>query len=225
MIAVRNLTVHAGSFSLSGISFNIPARAYGVLMGKTGSGKTTLLEAVCGLRPAASGSIELCGRDVTRLKAADRGIGYVPQDRALFPSMTVGQHLSFALKIRKWESVRIERRVNELAELLGIEKLLSRFPQGLSGGEAQRVALGRALSASPRILILDEPLGALDDETRQEMCVLLKAVMKQTQVTALHITHSRSEARMLSDIVLKLESCSSIRPEEPGSAVVESCSV
>jgi len=205
MISVKSLSVRAVSFVLHEVSFEIPSGAYGVLMGKTGSGKTTLLEALCGLRSALSGRIEFMGRDVTHLKPAERGIGYVPQDRALFTTMTIREHLEFALVLRKWSDADRARRVGELAELLGIAPLLQRKPLGLSGGEAQRVALGRALSCRPGVLILDEPLSALDDETRQEMYALLKLVREQSHVTALHVTHSRAEAQLLGDTLLKLE--------------------
>jgi molybdate/tungstate transport system ATP-binding protein len=205
VIVVNNLTVHAGAFSIANVSFEVPAGAYGVLMGKTGSGKTTLLEALCGLRRAASGSIEFMGRDVTRLKPAERGAGYVPQDRALFSTMTIREHLAFALVLRKWKDSDIEARVDELAQMLGLSKLLDRKPQGLSGGEAQRVALGRALACRPGILILDEPLSALDEETRQEMYALFKIVREQSHVTALHVTHSRTEAELLGDKIFSIE--------------------
>src|SRR5438105_15866294 len=145
MIRVRDLTIRVGSFALEGVSFSVATGCYAVLMGKTGSGKSTLLEAITGLKPTGAGSIELLGRDVTRLKPADRGVGYVPQDLALFPTLTVREHLAFALTIRGWDVAAIERRVGELAELLGLGRLLDRRPQGLSGGEAQRTALGRAL--------------------------------------------------------------------------------
>jgi ABC-type sugar transport system ATPase subunit len=199
MIAVENLTVRAGSFALDGVSFALDSGQYGVLMGKTGSGKTTLLEALCGLKPVQGGRVVLRGRDVTRLRPAERGVGYVPQDRALFPSMTVRDHLAFALTVRRWPADAVAERVGELADLLGIDGLLDRRPHGLSGGEAQRVALGRALSFRPQILLLDEPLSALDDETREEMCALLISVQRHTGVTTLHITHNVSEAGRLAD--------------------------
>ena len=199
MIAVDNLTVRAGSFQLEGVSFALAAGQYGVLMGRTGSGKTTLLEAICGLKPVPRGSITLVDRDVTRLKPAERGVGYVPQDRALFPTMTVHEHLAFALVVRKWPWQAVAERVGELADLLGLGQLMYRKPHGLSGGEAQRVALGRALSARPRVLLLDEPLSALDEETREEMCDLLRSVRRHTAVTTLHITHNPSEAGRLAD--------------------------
>ena len=205
MIAVENLSVHAGDFRLSGISLSIPAARYGVLMGKTGSGKTTLLETILGLRPIDGGRILIGGDDVTRLDPAVRGIGYVPQDGALFNHMTVRDHLGFALFIRQIKESDIERRVQELARLLGIESLLDRKPKGLSGGERQRVALGRALSFRPRVLCLDEPLSALDSETRRQMCRLLKDIQHKTGVTTLHVTHNLDETETLADVLLKLE--------------------
>jgi molybdate/tungstate transport system ATP-binding protein len=174
-------------------------------MGRTGAGKTTLLEALCGLKPMAGGTIHLNGRDVTRLKPAERGIGYVPQDRALFQTMTVREHLAFALVIRKADRDVTKDRVTELSRLLGIEHLLDRKPHGLSGGEAQRVALGRALSVRPGTLFLDEPLTALDDETRQEMYALLAQVRQSTGVTILHVTHNLEEARQLADRIFRLQ--------------------
>lgn len=205
MIVVENLSLRAGNFALSRVGFSVPTGKYGVLMGKTGSGKTTILETLCGLRAALAGRIVLDDRDVTRLKPAERGIGYVPQDGALFQTMTVREHLEFALHIRRWPRAEMCRRVDELAELLHIAHLLRRKPPGLSGGESQRVALGRALSFRPRILCLDEPLSALDDDTRQSMIALLKTVQQETGVTALHVTHNRWEAEQLADHRLQIE--------------------
>jgi ABC-type sugar transport system ATPase subunit len=204
MIAVENLSVRACSFALEGVSFALAGGDYGVLMGRTGSGKTTLLEALCGLKPVVAGSVRLLGRDVTRLRPADRGIGYVPQDLALFPTLTVRDHLAFAPVARGWDRERTEGRVGELAGLLGLEHLLDRKPAGLSGGEAQRVALGRALAGHPRVLLLDEPLSALDEETRADMQALLQRVQRETGVTTLHVTHSWSEAKRLAGRLLLL---------------------
>lgn len=212
MIAVEKLTVRAGAFALEGVSFALARGEYGALMGKTGCGKTTLLEALCGLRAVAAGSIVLDGRDVTRLKPAERGVGYVPQDRALFPTMTVRDHLAFALAVRGFPKLVIEPRVAELAELLGLTHLLQRKPHGLSGGEQQRVALGRALSFSPAVLLLDEPLSALDEATREEMYDLLRSVRERTEVTVLHVTHSPGEAARLADRVFVVEGGRIIEP-------------
>ncbi len=180
MIQVEDLATRAGDFALDNISFSIPSAHYGVLMGKTGSGKTTVLEAICGLKRVLGGRIILEGDDVTHLKPAERGIGFVPQDGALFSTMSVRDHLAFSLVIRKWPRAEIDARVTELAKLLGIEHLLARRPHGLSGGERQRVSLGRALASRPHVLCLDEPLSALDDETREEMYGLLRSVREQT---------------------------------------------
>jgi ABC-type sugar transport system ATPase subunit len=173
-------------------------------MGQTGSGKTTLVEAIAGLRPIASGSVKLAGLDVTHLPPAARQLGYVPQDAALFRSLTVRENLAFALDVRKAARDLIERRVRELADWLGVRHLLDRTPHGLSGGEAQRIALGRALAFHPRILLLDEPLSSLDEDTRDHLHALLDSLKQSREVTVLHVTHSRKEAERLGDVVLKL---------------------
>ena len=149
------------------------------------------------------------------MNPAVRGVGYVPQDGALFSSMTVRDHLDFALMIRKAPKLACQQRVEELAELLGIEHLLDRKPRGLSGGERQRVALGRALSFQPKVLCLDEPLSALDDDTRVRMCELLGDVQKKTGTTTLHVTHNRDEAERLADYLFRIEDgqIQQVRPE------------
>lgn len=205
MISIEQADIRQGAFELRGISFTVPAGSYAVLMGRTGSGKTTLLEAVAGLRPVRAGRIMLSGTDVTHARPAARHVGYVPQDGVLFTSMTVRQNLGFALRIRRWPRQLETERVNELANLLGLTGLLDRLPRGLSGGEAQRTALGRALAFKPQVLLLDEPLSALDDVTRGEMITLLDAVHRRTGVTVLHVTHSAADADRLADLVLRLE--------------------
>ena len=212
MIALENVSIRAGNFALDGVGFVVPAGQYGILMGKTGSGKTTILEAVCGLRKVLAGKIILMDREVTHVKAAERGIGYVPQDVALFPSLTVREHFAFALQIRNWTPKAIAARIDEMAELLDVRPLLDRRPLGLSGGEAQRVALGRSLSFHPKILCLDEPLSALDHDMRLDMCALLKRVKDQLGVTVLHITHDRNEAARLADTLFHIEDGGVIAP-------------
>lgn len=204
MIEVVDLSLRAGVFRLEGLNFQVPAGCYAVLMGRTGSGKTTLLEGLCGLKPAVAGRVLLDGRDVTRLPAGQRGIGYVPQDGALFSTLTVREHFEFALRVRGWPSAERKRRVAEVARMVGAEHLLDRRPLGLSGGERQRVALGRALAFHPRILLLDEPLAALDDESRQVLIDLLKRVQRDTGITALHVTHNSHEAHALAEQRLDL---------------------
>jgi ABC-type sugar transport system ATPase subunit len=206
MVELANVTIRSGSFRLSNISFEVPNGQYAVLMGKTGEGKTTILEAICGLRTVLAGRVLLQGSDVTQLHPADRGVGYVPQDLALFPTLTVREHLEFALLVRRTSEQTVQARVGEFADLLGIAHLLDRLPHGLSGGESQRVALGRALAFHPQVLLLDEPLSALDEETRHEMYELLKRVQRQTGVTTVHVTHSKAEAKALAQRLLVLDS-------------------
>ena len=206
MIRLENLSLRNGSFELDDLCATIPAGSYGILMGRTGCGKTTLLEAICGLRPQViGGNIWLHNQDVTRLKPAERGIGYVPQDSALFETMTIFENVAFALRLRCWDEAGIKNRVHQLADLIAITPLLERKPFGLSGGEAKRVALARALASSPGVLCLDEPLSALDEETHTEICDLLTEIHREIDVTILHITHSRSEAQRLGETFLRME--------------------
>ena len=213
MIELGNVTISAGPFSLKDIAFRVNAGEYAVLMGQTGQGKTTILEAICGLRNVLVGTIRIGDIDVTRCSPGDRAIGYVPQDLALFPTMTVGEHLEFALKLRRQSTKVIAARVTELAEELGISGLLKRAVKGLSGGESQRVALGRALSFRPSVLLLDEPFSALDETTRQEMHTLLRSVTTSTGVTTLHVTHSTDEAEALANRRFVLENGAVVEQE------------
>lgn len=206
MIEIKDLSLRAGEFRLDHLSFTIQSGQYAVLMGKTGRGKTTILEAICGLRRVEAGQILIHGQEVTDWLPADREVGYVPQDLALFPTFTVRGHLEFALRLRKWSQTRIDRRTDELAHQLGIQHLLDRKIVGLSGGESQRVALGRALSFYPSVLLLDEPLSALDADTRNEMQELLKSLTELHEVTTLHITHNQEEAKALADCSYSLVS-------------------
>ncbi len=205
MISVQNLTIRAGDFLLQDIALEVPDGGYGVLMGKTGSGKTTLIEAICGLKRTPVGSIRLGGVEVSHLRPAERGVGFVPQDGALFTTMTVREQLAFGPLARGWAKGDAAERASELAAELGIDDLLDRKPEGLSGGERQRVALGRALAARPKVLCLDEPLSALDDDTREEICSLIGRLREHHPFTALHITHSRAEAERLGDRLFRIE--------------------
>jgi ABC-type sugar transport system ATPase subunit len=205
LIVVSDLTIEQGAFALRGISFTIPTGRYCVLMGKTGCGKTSILEAIAGLRPIVSGRIVLDQSDVSDWTPGQRGIGYVPQDGALFPTMTVREQLGFALTIRHAPRIEIDKRTDELADWLGIGDLLDRKPHGLSGGEAQRVALGRALSYRPRFLLMDEPLSSLDESTRGQLIDLLRDLRNHAPATVLHVTHSQHEAEQLADTLFRLE--------------------
>lgn len=188
------------AFRLTDINMYIETGKYAVLMGRSGCGKTTIMECICGLRRPHSGTVRLNGIDVTRLRPGERNIGYVPQDGALFPTMKVRDQVGFALRLRRIQAAHIQRRVDELAELLKIRHLLDRKPQGLSGGESQRVAIGRALAMRPRILCMDEPLSSLDDDSRREMISLLQDVRRELPMTCLHITHHQHEAEELADV-------------------------
>ncbi len=206
MITLKNITWRApAGFELRDICVEIPARTYAVLMGPTGCGKTTLLEILCGLRTPAAGRVILEGRDVTGLEPHRRGIGYLPQDLALFPNKRVRGQIGFAPRLRGEAKDAVEKQVWGLAQDLGITHLLDRLPDLLSGGEKQRVALARALAARPKVLLLDEPLSALDEGTRAEATLLLKGLQVRHGLTVLHVTHSRAEAEALGQMRLRLE--------------------
>lgn len=204
MISLNNISWKApgAGFSLHDVSLTIPDNTYAVLMGATGCGKTSLLEILCGLRQPDSGQIILDDRDVTHLEPRERRIGYVPQDLALFPGRRVRDQISFALQMRGELN---DSLVTQLAADLGISHLLDRLPDLLSGGEKQRVALARALAAQPRVLLLDEPLSALDEARRDEAVDLLRSLQSRHSLTVLHVTHSRSEAESLGQLRLRLE--------------------
>lgn len=215
MIELQEVCFRAGDFQLRNLSLSVPDGRYAVMMGRTGQGKTTILELICGLRMPSSGRVLISNCDVTAWAPGDRQVGYVPQDLALFPHMTVQMHLEYALRLRRSSAADINRRVVELSEQLGISHLLKRRIQGLSGGEAQRVALGRALSFQPAVLLLDEPLSALDEQTRHEMHELLRRIKNSTGMTTLHITHNSEEAAALADLTLRLENGAVIIDEPP----------
>lgn len=205
MIRFENIAWSVPGFALENVSFVLPSASYGVLMGRTGSGKTSLVEILCGLRRPHSGRMMVAGRDITDLPPGERGIGYVPQDAALFPTLSVRDNVGFALRIRRRPKDEIAATVQSLAEQFSIVTLLERRPEELSGGERQRVALARALAARPAALVLDEPLSAVDEEMRAELLNLLKRTQRSFSITALHITHDRAEAIHLADHLFCLE--------------------
>lgn len=190
---------------LDGLSFDIPSASYAVLMGRTGSGKTTLLEILCGLRAPTSGTVWIDDREVTALPPGERGIGYVPQDGALFPTLTVREQIGFGLRMRGVAAAELENRVLEAAKGVGVSALLDRLPPGLSGGERQRVALARALVVKPSVLLLDEPLASVDEETQDDLMDLLQGTQREHRITVLHVTHSRREAEGLGEVHLRLK--------------------
>ena len=204
MISLKNIFWKApgAGFSLQDVSLEIPSNTYAVLMGSTGCGKTSLLEILCGLRKPDHGQIFLDDTDVTHLEPRQRRIGYVPQDLALFPGRLVQDQIRFPLQMRGQQDAEL---CQKLASDLGITHLLERLPDQLSGGEKQRVALARALAAQPRVLLLDEPLSALDESTREDAMNLLQTIQVRHALTVLHVTHSRSEAAALGQLRLRLE--------------------
>ena len=205
MLQIKDLSLIQGDFKLDNINLKIEKGEYVVLMGRTGCGKTSLLEAVCGLRKIDAGEIHLGDLDISHLKPSERSIGYVPQDAALFSSMNVEKNIGFALRIRKWTKEDIAIRVKELSDILGLDHLLKRKINDLSGGEKQRISLARALAFYPDFLCLDEPLSALDEPTRDEMYALLKKLKHELNITALHISHSSSDADKLADKLVRIE--------------------
>ena len=199
MLCINELDAVAGAFRLKEINLSLPSGAYGVLLGPTGSGKTVLIETICGARSVSAGQILIGEEDVTEYPPRDRGIGYVPQDYVLFPTKTVGANISFGLRARGVSRKDAEDRILPILELLGIRHLHHRWPATLSGGEQQRVALARALAIRPRVLLLDEPVSALDEATRDSVCMELKRVQRETGMTTLHICHNLEESRIVAD--------------------------
>ena len=201
MIRIDGLQFTVGDFALRDVTLHVRRGEYFVLLGKPGSGKTLLLECVAGLRRIAGGSISIDTRRVDRAEPAQRGVGYVPQDYALFSMRTVRENIEFGLRARRVAGAERQSRVTEVAEMLGIKYLLDRTTHGLSGGERQRVALARALAAWPKILLLDEPVSALDEETRDGILAELRRVQDATRTTTLHVCHDLDEMRSVADRV------------------------
>lgn len=199
MVSVEDLALQAGEFRLRNVSFTIARGEYFILLGPTGCGKTLLVEAICGLNAPESGAIFINGRDVTFMDPAQRRIGYVPQDYALLPFKTVEQNIAFGLEAHKTGPQEIKERLDAIFEMLDIDHLRKRFPARLSGGERQRAALGRALAINPGVLVLDEPLSALDESTCKELMGRLKELHSQLNTTFIHICHRVEEALTLGD--------------------------
>jgi ABC-type sugar transport system ATPase subunit len=199
MIEIKDLSIDLGEFHLKDINLSIGDREYFVILGPTGAGKTVLLECIAGLNKIKQGEIWVNGDDITHLAPEERKTGYVPQDYVLFPFLSVADNIAFGLKEAKYKDVEIKERVNTLAHLMAITHLLNRDTRSLSGGEKQRVALARALALSPKILLLDEPLGALDLQTAKYLRLELKRIHDELGITTIHITHDQTEAEEIAD--------------------------
>lgn len=185
--------------AVHGLSLEIEDREFFVLLGPSGSGKSTVLRMMAGLTQVDAGRIVVGGRDITDLPPQARRIGFVFQNYALFRQMTVGQNLDFALRIRGKSKVERQRRREELLELVGLAGLGSRYPRQLSGGQQQRVALARALACEPEVLLLDEPLGALDARIRAELRRAIRKIQRELGIPAIFVTHDQEEAFELGD--------------------------
>lgn len=202
-ILVQNVTKRFNSHrALDRVSLEVPSGSLVALLGPSGCGKTTLLRIIAGLESADEGTVLLHDEDAHKLNVRDRNIGFVFQHYALFRHMTVHDNIGFALKMRGRPRKEIKERVRELLRLIQLEDMAKRYPAQLSGGQRQRVALARALAARPRVLLLDEPFGALDAKVRKELRDWLRRLHDEIHTTSVFVTHDQEEALELADRVV-----------------------
>jgi thiamine transport system ATP-binding protein len=205
VLNVSNLSVaFDNTVIVDNISFTVPTGETLAITGPSGTGKTTLLHAICGIVRTTNGTVHIDNVDISSLPTHKRGIGLVSQTGDLFPTMTVSQNIEFGLRIAKMPQTDRTARVKELLELVGLAHLARRNVAELSGGEARRIALARALAPRPQILLLDEPLSGLDQETHESLMSDLARVLKQTTTTALLVTHDQIEADFLANMTFVL---------------------
>ena len=190
--------------ALDDVSIDIPEGSLTALLGPSGSGKSTLLRTIAGLEQPDSGSVIIDDRDVTRLSPQDRGIGFVFQHYAAFKHMTVRDNVAFGLTVRKRPKSEIDKRVDELLEIVGLAGYQTRYPGQLSGGQRQRMALARALAPNPGVLLLDEPFGALDAKVREDLRTWLRHMHEEFTVTTVLVTHDQEEALDVADRIAVL---------------------
>ena len=201
-IAIRRVTKRFGDYvAVDNVSLAIASGSLTALLGPSGSGKSTLLRIVAGLEHPDEGDVSIHGEDATGLPPQERGVGFVFQHYAAFKHMSVRDNVAFALKIRKRPRDEIRDRVGELLRLVQLEGLANRYPSQLSGGQRQRMALARALAAEPRVLLLDEPFGALDARVRKELRAWLRRLHEEVPVTTVLVTHDQEEAMDVADRV------------------------
>jgi sulfate transport system ATP-binding protein len=204
-IQVRNVSKRFGDFqALDDVSVDVSRGSLTALLGPSGSGKSTLLRVIAGLERPDTGEIVLDGEDATPLTPQDREVGFVFQHYAAFKHMSVRDNVAFALKVRKRPKDEIRGRVDELLELVQLQGFGHRYPAQLSGGQRQRMALARALAARPRVLLLDEPFGALDARVRAELREWLRRLHEETHTTTVFVTHDQEEAMEVADRVVVL---------------------
>lgn len=202
-IRVENLSKRFGSYTaVDQVGFEVKEGELVALLGPSGSGKSTILRIVAGLENANSGKIYLTGKDVTDIRAQKRRVGFVFQHYALFKHMTVEKNIAFGLEIKKHPKDKIRNRVRELIDLVKLNGHESHYPSQLSGGQRQRVALARALAPEPRVLLLDEPFGALDAKVRKNLAQWLRDLHDRIHVTSIFVTHDQSEAMEIADKIV-----------------------
>jgi sulfate/thiosulfate transport system ATP-binding protein len=202
-IEVRNVSKRFGTFqALDDVSIDVDGGALTALLGPSGSGKSTLLRIIAGLEWPDSGEIRLAGEDATPLTTQQRGVGFVFQHYAAFKHMSVRENIAFGLKVRKRPKDEVRSRVDELLELVQLQGFGDRYPAQLSGGQRQRMALARALAPEPKVLLLDEPFGALDARVRAELRVWLRRLHDETHTTTVFVTHDQEEAMDVADSVV-----------------------
>src|SRR5437879_705981 len=201
-IRITKVTKRFDSFlALDNVSLEVPGGTLLALLGPSGSGKTTLLRIVAGLEVPDSGSVRYDGEDVTDVAVRERNVGFVFQHYALFRQMSVFDNIAFGLRVRGWPRDRVRERVRQLLRLIQLESLAPARPAQLSGGQRQRVALARALAAEPKVLLLDEPFGALDARVREELRHWLRRLHDEIHVTSVFVTHDQEEAFEVADRV------------------------
>lgn len=199
MINIKKLYKSWKEFSLKNINLEVKNREYFVILGPTGAGKTLLLETIVGFYSPDSGEIWINGENITNFPPEKRKIGFVYQDYMLFPHMTVKENVAFGLNMHSIPPVERKKAINDVLELTGLTHLRDRFPNTLSGGEQQKTALARALVIKPKILLLDEPLSALDVNTQKKLRNKLKKLHEELKITTVHVTHNQVEALILAD--------------------------
>jgi sulfate transport system ATP-binding protein len=215
-IVVDGASKRFGDFqALDDVSLTVPDGSLTALLGPSGSGKSTLLRIIAGLEEPDAGTVVISGENATSKPPQKRGVGFVFQHYAAFKHMTVFENVAFGLRIRKQDRSRIRTRVHELLELVQLDGLAGRYPSQLSGGQRQRMALARALAVEPRVLLLDEPFGALDAKVRKDLRVWLRRLHDDVHVTTVFVTHDQEEAM---DIAKQLVVMNEGRIEQTGTA-------